>query len=36
MMKNYMTTMTFARGKKSEGDTTGKAATPLPKEKLGM
>jgi hypothetical protein len=36
MMKNYMTTMTFARGKKSEGDTMGKAATPLPKEKPGM
>jgi hypothetical protein len=33
MMKNYMTTGTFARGKKPEGDPTGKAATPFPKEK---
>jgi hypothetical protein len=36
MMKNYMTTGTFARGKKLKGDSVGKAATPFPEEKVGM
>jgi hypothetical protein len=36
MMKNYMTMETFARGKKPEGDSMGKAATPFPKEKAVM
>jgi hypothetical protein len=33
MMKNYMTTGIFVRGKKAEGDSMGKAATPFPEEK---
>jgi hypothetical protein len=33
MMKNYMTMETLARGKNPRGDSTGKAATPFPKEK---
>jgi hypothetical protein len=33
MMKNYMTTGIFVRGKKPEGDSMGKAATPFPEEK---
>jgi hypothetical protein len=33
---NYMTMGTFARGKKPEGDSTGKVATPFPKEKAVM
>jgi hypothetical protein len=36
MMKNYMTTGTFARGKKSEGDLTGKVVAPFPEEKEVM
>jgi hypothetical protein len=36
MMKNYMTTRTFAKGKSPEGDPTGKAATPFPEEKTVM
>jgi hypothetical protein len=36
MMKNYMTTGTFARGKKPEDDSTGKASAPFPKEKAVM
>jgi hypothetical protein len=36
MMKNYMTTETFARGKKPESDSTGKVATPFPEEKVVM
>jgi hypothetical protein len=36
MMNNYMTTGTFARGKKPEGDLMGKAAAPFPKEKAVM
>jgi hypothetical protein len=36
MMNNYMTTGTFARGKKPEGDPTGKVAAPFPKEKALM
>jgi hypothetical protein len=36
MMKNYMTMKTFARGKNPKGDSTGKAATPFPKEKAVM
>jgi hypothetical protein len=36
MMKNYMTTRTFARGKKPEGDLTRKVVAPLPKEKAVM
>jgi hypothetical protein len=36
MMKNYMTTETFAKGKKSEGDPAGKAAAPFPEEKAVM
>jgi hypothetical protein len=33
MMKNYMTTRTFAKGKKPEDDSAGKAAAPIPEEK---
>jgi hypothetical protein len=33
MMNNYMTTGTFARGKKPEGDLTGKVAAPSPKRR---
>jgi hypothetical protein len=36
MMKNYMTTETFARGKKPEGDSAGKAANPYLEEKAVM
>jgi hypothetical protein len=36
MMKNYMTMRTFARGKKPEDDSTGKASAPFPKEKVVM
>jgi hypothetical protein len=36
MIKNYMTMGTFARGKKPEGDSTRKAATPFPEEKAVM
>jgi hypothetical protein len=36
MMKNYMTTGTFARGKKLEGDSMGKVVTPFPKENAVM
>jgi hypothetical protein len=36
MMKNYMTTGTFARGKKPEGDPTGKATAPFFEEKAVM
>jgi hypothetical protein len=36
MMKNYMTTRTIARGKRSEDDSTGKAATPFHDEKAVM
>jgi hypothetical protein len=36
MMKNYMTTGTFAKGKKPEGGTVRKAATPFPEEKAVM
>jgi hypothetical protein len=36
MMKNYMTTKTFARGKKPEGDSAGKAAAPFPIKKAVM
>jgi hypothetical protein len=36
MMKNYMTTGTFAKGKKPEGGPVGKAATPFPEEKAVM
>jgi hypothetical protein len=36
MMKNYMTTGTFARSKKPEGDSTGKATAPFPKKKVVM
>jgi hypothetical protein len=32
MMKNYITMGTFARGKKPEGDLTGKATAPFPEE----
>jgi hypothetical protein len=34
MMKNYMTTGTFAKGKKPEGDSTGKVVAPFPEEKV--
>jgi hypothetical protein len=33
MVKNYMSTRTFARGKKPEDDSMGKAATPFLEEK---
>jgi hypothetical protein len=36
MMKNYMTTRTFARGKKLEGDSMGKVAAHFPEEKAVM
>jgi hypothetical protein len=36
MMKNYMTTRTFTKGKKPEGDSTGKAAAPFPEKKAVM
>jgi hypothetical protein len=36
MMKNYMTTGTFAKGKKPEGGPVGKAATPFLEEKAVM
>jgi hypothetical protein len=36
MMKNYMTTGVFAKGKKPKGDSTGKATAPFPKEKAVM
>jgi hypothetical protein len=36
MMKNYVTTGTFASGKKLEGDSMGKAAAPFPKENVVM
>jgi hypothetical protein len=36
MMKNYMTTGTFARSKKPEGDSAGKVASPFPEEKVVM
>jgi hypothetical protein len=36
MMKNYMTTGTFARGKKPEGDPEGKAKAPFLEEKATM
>jgi hypothetical protein len=36
MMKNYMTTGTFARSNKPEGDSTGKVATPFPEENAVM
>jgi hypothetical protein len=36
MMKTYMTTRTFAKGKKPKGDPTGKVAAPFPEEKAVM
>jgi hypothetical protein len=36
MMKNYMTTGAFTKGKKTEGDTVGKATARFPKEKVVM
>jgi hypothetical protein len=36
MMKNYMTMGAFTKGKKPEGDLTGKVAAPFPKEKMVM
>jgi hypothetical protein len=36
MMKNYMTMGTFAKGKKLEGTSAGKATTPFPEEKAVM
>jgi hypothetical protein len=36
MMKNYMTTRTFTRGKMPKGDRTGKTATTFPEEKAVM
>jgi hypothetical protein len=36
MMKNSMTTTTFAEGKKPEGDSSGKVAAPFPEEKVVM
>jgi hypothetical protein len=35
-MKNYMTTGAFTKGKKPEGDSVGKAATPFPEEMAVM
>jgi hypothetical protein len=32
MMKNYMTTRTFTKGKKPEGDSTGKPTTSFPEK----
>jgi hypothetical protein len=34
MMKNYMTTITFANGKRPEGDSSRKATAPFPEEKM--
>jgi hypothetical protein len=36
MMKNYMTMGTFARSKKLDDDSPGKAATPFPQDKAVM
>jgi hypothetical protein len=36
MMKNYLTTGGFARGKKPESDSVGKVATPFSEEKVVM
>jgi hypothetical protein len=36
MMKNYMTTGTFTKGKKPKGDSVGKAAVPFTEEKAVM
>jgi hypothetical protein len=36
MMKNYMTTGTFPKGKRPEGISAGKVATPFPEEKAVM
>jgi hypothetical protein len=36
MMKNYMTTRTFTKGKNLKGDSTGKVVAPFPKEKAAM
>jgi hypothetical protein len=36
MMKNYMTTGTFARSKKPDGDSPGKVVAPFPEEKAVM
>jgi hypothetical protein len=36
MMKNYMTTGIFAKGKRPDGDSAGKVAAPFPKEKVVM
>jgi hypothetical protein len=36
MMKNYMTTWAFTKGKKSEDDPTGKAAARFLEEKAAM
>jgi hypothetical protein len=36
MMKNYMTTGAFAKGKKPKDDSAGKAAAPFPEEKAVM
>jgi hypothetical protein len=35
-MKNYMTTGTVAKGKKPEGDSSGKAAAPFHEEMVFM
>jgi hypothetical protein len=36
MMKNYLTMRTFAKGKRPEGDSMGKAVAPLSEEKAVM
>jgi hypothetical protein len=36
MMKSYMTTRAFSKGKKSEGDPAGKAVVSFPEEKVVM
>jgi hypothetical protein len=36
MMKNYMTTGTFSRGKKPKSDSMGNATAPFPEEKAVM
>jgi hypothetical protein len=36
MIKNYLTMRTFAKGKRLEGNSMGKAATPLSEEKAVM
>jgi hypothetical protein len=36
MVNNYMTTGTFAKGKKPDGDSSGKAVAPFPNEKVVM